>query len=240
MSSSRHRTPTRPRDADRGPTLLDQLAEQSTRVSLAALVAAALLGFGVFVLAFAGGDGRGDADPTAEQAGDTAFPALPLDLESVGFDTGSLVKTGQEEGPGAISYCNRRPTAEGLVAWDGNRLTAEESHQRVSQLVARFRSSLDADRYIESNSAITDCGRWTTGEEQLELTVVEREPRVLHGDDTRVFELQKLEPDPALFLETVMVRSGRDVLQLTFVSANQRDLAQLEPLTELAVEKLGL
>jgi hypothetical protein len=222
----------------------EQFRAQSTRVVLTAVAAGALLVVGVFVLAFAGGEDRAGSVPTrsepAAEADDSA-PVLPLDLASVGFENGTVEPTAATEGPGAVSYCNRRPTADGLLSWDGNRLTAADNHQRVSQIVARFRSSLDADIYLNSSVEITDCERWVTGEDELEFTVTGRAPRTLHGDDTRILELQKLEneTDPALFLETVLVRSGRDVLQLTFVSANRRDLTKLEPLTDLAVAELG-
>ena len=236
MSSTRHRTPTRPRSPGQGPSLLDRLRQQSTQVSLAALAATVLLVFGVFVLAFSGG-----SDPADDGQPDAAGPPLPLVLESVGFVNGTTERSGDDEGPGAVSYCNRRPTADGLVAWSGNRLSAELSDQRVSQQVARFRSSLDADIYLSSNLDIIDCGRWVTNDHKLEFTVAEATPWAIYGDDTRVLELQKVADrnGPALFLRTVLVRSGRDVLQLTLISANQRHLAKLESFTELAVTELG-
>jgi hypothetical protein len=179
----------------------------------------------------------GDGDPAASDP-----IVLPLSLELVGVDAGTVETTGATEGPEATSYCNNSPEVSGLVDWQGNRLTEGSGRRRVAQLVARFESSFDAAAYVASSSAIIDCDRWETtsvDDEVLRFSVAEQIPATIFGDETRQFDLEAAADGPELFLRTLLVRSGNLVAQFTFVSANRQDLARIDDLAGTAADELG-
>lgn len=175
------------------------------------------------------------------QAGPGATVVVPLGLADVGFERGTVEETTSAEGPEAASYCDNVPVTDGLVEWSGNRLTEDGGRRRVAQLVARFQSSIDASAFVASHSTIIDCEEWEaeSGESALRLTVVEDVPETIHGDETKQFSLEASGTGPVLFLRTVLVRSGADIAQFTFVSANRQDLTLLDDIVARAVARLG-
>lgn len=166
---------------------------------------------------------------------------LPLDLTAVGFETGTVETTAADEGPDAPSYCNNRPLADGLVEWQGNRLTEDGGQKRVAQLVGRFETPLDASVFMTSVAEGVDCAEWTVGDGSTALTfhVTEQPPDSAFGDETKRFDLQVAAEGLDLFLRTVLIRSGHDVAQFTYVSVDEQDLALLDPLATSAVAVLG-
>ena len=243
-------TPPRPHRTPQ-PAYRDGLARRirtdpglRLRAALAAAVGtAAVLGLVVgAVLIVGSGDPSDPAATTAATDTPVRPPlVLPLDLALVGFDEGLVEPTPIDEGPAALGYCNRRPVADRLDEWQGNRLTDAEGRRRVAQMVARFQSSTDAAAHLTSITESTDCSAWTTGEgpEAITFTVSESPPSAVHGDETRRFDLVATSEGPNLFLRTVVVRSGRDVAQFTYVSANQQDLDVLDELVATSVSALG-
>lgn len=189
--------------------------------------------------AFAGDEAAPTAaDPVPAVA--TPLP-LPLDLDDVGFDDGTIVATAPAEGPDALSFCNNIPSTEGLVEWAGNRLTESDGRRRVAQLLVRFETSADAAAHMSSNSSIIDCERWdaTTGAETVRFTVTEVVPEVVHGDETKQYDLTAITAGQDLFLRIALIRSGPDVAQFTIVSATRQDVDLLEGLVAIAVDELG-
>jgi hypothetical protein len=249
--------PTRPRPPGHRRSTYDKLVAQGPTVILAALAALllAVAGMGLLIYSLSGGSsteagsGTGSGprpdDATGEGAAATTRQLdpieLPLDLDSVGFEAGTVEPTADSEGPDAASYCNNAPAASGLSDWRGNRLTEDSGRRRVAQLVARFESSFDAAAYVAASSAIIDCEEWetTSGDGVLQFTVSEQTPATVFGDETRQFDLQASAEGPELFLRTLLVRSQNLVAQFTFVSANRQDLARIDELAEVATEQLG-
>ena len=86
---------------------------------------------------------------------------LPLELADAGFE-GTVTDLPRDEGPDAVSYCNNTPETTGLIDWDGNVMTEADGRRRVLQLLARFRSSVDASSFVASNAEIADCATWET------------------------------------------------------------------------------
>jgi hypothetical protein len=167
--------------------------------------------------------------------------ALPLDLADVGFDSGTVEETATDEGPGAISYCDHPPEATGLIEWRGNRLTENRGQRRVAQIVANFTSARQAAAYLASNSSIVDCTGWSAGSDggAKRFTVIEETPQTVFGDETKQFEVEVDNDGPALFLRTLLIRSGAKIAQLTFVSVNRQDLSAIETLAAEATVELG-
>ncbi|MGF1597433.1 MAG: hypothetical protein ACFCVK_10990 [Acidimicrobiales bacterium] len=251
VTAPRPRRPTGPPPGLRDRLRADpELQVRAVIVGAGALIVVAILVILSFVL-LGGGGGTGGDDATGGDAtmsdaagGDSTATeplVLPLDLAAVGFAEGTVEETALDEGPDAPSYCNTRPTTEGLREWRGNRLTEQDGRRRVAQMVSRFRSSLDAAAHLESTAAAVDCETWRTGQGDAAITfqALEGTPSTIFGDATRRFDLRATTSGPDLFLRTLMVRSGREVAQFTYVSANQQDLGLLDDLVAVAVTELG-
>ncbi len=204
-----------------------------------AVTSVAAIGFSVLVVMMILIEASGEAAP--EPSIDPETLLLPLDPDAVGFEGGATEPAADSDGPLAPSYCNNVPEAGGLLAWRGNRLTDETGRRRLAQSIARFATSDDAGAYVEANSTIIDCASWqtTADDRQLRFEVIEVSPETIFGDETKRFDVQATVDGPDLFLQTLLVRSGRDVAQFTFVSANRQDLAQLDELVARAVVTLG-
>lgn len=180
--------------------------------------------------------------PGPEPRGPTAVMpiTLPLTLDEVGLAGGQVEPNGGNEGPDAISYCNHRPSADGLVGWDGNRLKSAEGRHRLAQMVVHFSSSIHATAYLAANSAIIDCDSWRAGDDGTMLfSVAEVSPSRIYGDEAKQFELTVTTGDVDLYLRTVLVRSGADVAQFTMASPDPGTLDDLDHLVALATTKLG-
>ncbi len=188
------------------------------------------------VLADEGEAGGSVLGPTAARA-----PTLPLDLDQLGFRNGQIEATAADEGPDAIGFCNRAPDTDGLITWSGNRLTEPGSRRRVAQMVVRFRSSVDAARFMTSTAATGECDGWEaeSGSELLQFDVTEQLTTTIRGDETRRFDVRAGSDGPDLFLRVVMIRSGPEVTHLTVVSANQQDLQQVDQIADEASDRLG-
>lgn len=186
-------------------------------------------------------DSDDDSRSDGTAAGGSSAPlALPLDAVDAGFDA-TVTDVDRAEGPGAMSYCNNSPQTDGLVDWAGDVITENNGRRRVVQVLSRFRSSVDAAAYISSNSAIVDCDTWEAPgiDGTIEFTVAEFNPSTVVGDETRRFDLTASTDGPDLFLRVLLTRSGRDVVQVTYVSANRQDLDDAERLMNIASEKSG-
>ena len=70
--------------------------------------------------------------------------------------------------------------------------------------------------------------------------MTEADPTSDAGDESRQFDLTATTDGPDLFLRVILTRSGRDVLQVTYVSANRQDLDQTGRLVARAAEIGGL
>jgi hypothetical protein len=182
-----------------------------------------------------------DSGEETEAVGPPAIE-LVLTAEEAGLVGGDVEPIRPTEGPGAPTYCNHSPDIDGLLGWDGNRVTAPNGQRRLAQMVARFRSSVHAAAYLASNSALIDCQTWeSTTEDPVVFTVTEVVPRRILGDETKQFELTATrDDDAALYLRTILVRSGAMVAQLTMVSTDEADLGILAELAELAATRLEL
>lgn len=166
--------------------------------------------------------------------------APPLDAVDAGFDA-TVTDVDPAEGPGAVSYCNNSPQTDGLVDWAGDVITENNGRRRVVQVLSRFRSSVDAAAYVSSNSAIVDCETWEAPviDGTIAFTVAEVTPPTVVGDETRRFDLIASTDGPDLFLRVLLARSGRDVVQVTYVSANRQDLDDAQRLVNVASDKSG-
>ncbi|MGI9616436.1 MAG: hypothetical protein ACR2QO_26205 [Acidimicrobiales bacterium] len=215
----------------------------SVLVAGAALIIAATLG--ALALNARGASNTSDADAATSSGGTaarrSAAPlALPLDAVDAGFDA-TVTAVDPAEGPEAMSYCNNVPQTDGLVDWAGDVMTENDGRRRVVQVLSRFRSSVDAAAYVSSNATIVDCEEWETPgtDGTIVFTVAEASPSTIVGDETRRFDLTATTDGPDLFLRVLLARSGRDVVQVTYVSANRQDLDDAERLVNVVGEKSG-
>jgi hypothetical protein len=241
---------SRPRAPGRNRPLGERLRGNHQQLLLVGLVAGAALIVASTLAALAWNartttTSNADADGNPSTAGDDGTDSsgqlvLPLGLADVGFE-GTVEEVAPEEGPAAISYCNNRPVTDGMTGWTGNLLTETDGRRRVVQTVSRFRSSVDAAAFVASNSTIVDCETWDTVGDgtPVTLTVAELTPETVHGDETKQFDLSAATSGPDLFLRVILARSGRDVIQITYVSANRQDLEDTDRLVALAAETSG-
>ncbi|MDH3681721.1 MAG: hypothetical protein OEV40_17430 [Acidimicrobiia bacterium] len=241
MSLRQTPSPDRRRTPDWVTSIGERLRGPHQQLILAG-TATAFVFVAVLVLIFFALTGEERTPAALDESPAAAAPLrLPLDLEDIGFDDGTITDMVAGEGPTALSFCDNAPTTEGLGEWSGNRLTETGGRRRVAQLLVRFRTSSDASAYLGSHSSIVDCESWdtTTGDETVRFTVTEVAPELVYGDGTKQFELQATTVGPDLFLRMVMIRSGPEIAQFTIVSANRQDLALLQPLVATAVSELG-
>lgn len=242
---------SRPRAPGRGQTLGERIRGNQQQLVLGGLVAGAALVVAATLIALtlnarSASDNGGAAGAPPTSSTETTPPAdpsgivLPLGLTDVGIE-GTITAVASDEGPNATSYCNNTPDTAGLIDWSGNRLTETGGRRRVVQLLARFRSSVEAAAYMTSNAAIVDCESWETAGQDaaVTFTIAELTPATIQGDETRQFELSATTDGPDLFLRVLLARSGRDVMQITYVSANRQDLDDTDRLLARAIETSG-
>lgn len=242
------RAPLRPREpGERRPG-----ASDPTRISSRYLVAmtagglAAIILAAVVVVRSASSSDNGSSEPAGAAAlsqdtttHDPSRP-LPLDLVAVDFTGGTSVDSGADQGPGAVGFCRHAPATTGLDGWRANQLTDSTGERRIVQLVAHFRSSIQAANYLSSNVAIASCQSWAAGSsDRLTLFSLSQQPPANPlGDETRRFELAASTGDSNLFLRTLLIRRDRDVVSLTYVSGDRTDLDRIDDLAALAVSRL--
>jgi hypothetical protein len=183
---------------------------------------------------------EGPAEPAGAQLDRASTIELPLSLDEVDFPGGAIDPTSASEGPGAASFCDNAPPADGLIEWNANRLTESGGRRRLAQLVAHFESSIHASTYLDAVSGLVDCETWPGGspEEPVTFTITEVTPSRVFADETKQFELLATRPTSVLYLRTYLVRSGPRLVQTTYISADQADLGKLEDLTAAAVAEL--
>ena len=231
--------PSRPRPPGRQRSITDWFRDLSS-ITVAIIVGIVVVAVFVAVPRLFGEQDAPDLTDIGD--GSTATgTSLPLSLDDVNFESGTVDIIADNEGPDVTSYCNNRAAATGLLEWRGNRLTEAGGQRRVAQFVAQFESSVHATMYLAENSDIVDCDSWQTGSRGNEVifTIVETTPDRIFGDETKQFDLQVSGDGPELFLQTLLVRSGQEVAQFTFVSVNRQDLVRLEDLTAQATVELG-
>ena len=247
MDLLRSRTPLRPREpGERPPPEVSLRLHPGYAVAITlAVVALATLGL---VLIRAVGSGP---EPTPADGGDTAAQsaaafdpnlALPLSLVDVGFDAGTAEEATGEQGPAASGVCGRRPAVEGLVAWRSNRLTDAGQRRRVGQLTARFRSTAQASAYLTANDGLLGCDRWETtiGSRPVTFTASSTPAPAGLGDEARQVDLASVDDGERWYLRILLIRTGDQVLQLSYASGTRADLDALTTLAPTALSALGL
>ncbi len=242
-ASSRHREPgpgptARPRDPGQAPT-----SGFPARSLLAVVLAVIIVGLGGLLAADRfGGRPKAPAIPPAAEAADTARDAtlaLPLDPAAAGFPGGTSQEVDATQGPAAVSYCRHAPATTGIEAWRGTRLTDQAGQRRVVQLVSRFQTPQQASAYLTATSALVDCQSWQTGDKPtLRFSIAQSSSPTLYGEETRRFDLQALGDGSRYYLRSLVFRSGRQVVQLTYVSVDGTDLDALDDLAAQAATRL--
>ncbi len=183
------------------------------------------------------------AEEAAAQSAAALDPdlVLPLTLADTGFDAGTTTDATAEQGPGATGVCGQRPAVEGLEAWRANRLTDAEQQRRVGQLLARFRSTTQAAAYLAASDGLLGCERWETtiGNRTVAFTATSSPAPSGLGEEARQLDLTSVGEGERWYLRILLVRSGDQVLQLSYVSGSRSDLDALAALAPAAVSALG-
>lgn len=165
---------------------------------------------------------------------------LPLTLAETGFGSGSSEEATEDQGPGAAGVCGQRPAVEGLRAWRANRLTDATRQRRVGQLLARFRSTTQASAFLSANDGLLGCERWDTaiGGRTVTFTATSSPAPAGLGEEARQLDLTSVGDGEPLFVRILLIRSGDQVLQLSFASGTRADLAALGTLAPTALAAL--
>jgi len=166
--------------------------------------------------------------------------ALPLTLADTGFDAGTTEEATEDEGPGAAGVCGQRPAVEGLRAWRANRLTDAAQQRRVGQLLARFRSTTQASAFLSATEGLLTCERWeaTIGSRTVTFTATSSPAPAGLGEEARQLDLTSVGDGERLFLRTLLIRSGDQVLQLSYASGTRAELDALGALATTALAAL--
>jgi len=209
-----------------------------------------LMAIGVFALAMTRRPTDAPPDQLAEQevaplqAPDPEM-ALPLSAESLGFVDANIEEATLGDGPDGISFCNQRPTSDGLQRWRGNRITEPATQVRVVQNLGVFASATEAANYVASTQAIAGCGAWQvhTNDSVLQFVATPVTPdaqTTAHTDGSvAVFDIRvATESEATLFMRASYLQHGTTVLQLSVLSPLPSDLERMDLLLATAVPAL--
>ncbi len=247
MDLLRSRTPLRPREPGERPPpdTPPRLRPGYVVATTAVVVLLATLGL-VLVRAVGSNSDPAPRDLGEEAAAQSAAAldpglVLPLTLTDAGFDAGATDDATAEQGPGAAGVCGQRPAVEGLMAWRANRLTDAEQRRRVGQLLARFRSTTQASAYLSASDGLLGCQRWDTtiGTRTVTFTATSSPAPVGLGEEARQLDLASVDDGERWYLRILLIRSGDQVLQLSYASGTSSDLDALATLAPAAVSALG-
>ena len=194
------------------------------------------------------------ADPTAATVGapaaattpvgatPTTLPlTLPLTLADLGLDPDSTVQA-DLAGPASPQYCENVPATYGLDNWTGQTV-AEPVGSSVFQQLARFASADQARAYLNSYVATVNCQEWVIPESGDNPAITLRPsvatPTATYGDDTRALLFEGRSSFVTLYGRVTLVQRQAEVYLVSITSLTEDDLADLDRLVELAVDKLG-
>jgi len=165
---------------------------------------------------------------------------LPLTLADAGFDAGTTEDATAEQGPGAAGVCGQRPAVEGLEAWRANRLTDAAQQRRLGQMLVRFRSATQASAFLSANDGLLGCDRWETtiGNRTVAFTATGSPAPAGLGEEARQVDLASVGDGERWYLRILLIRSGDQVLQLSYISGARADLDALGTLAPAALAVL--
>ncbi|MGI9616435.1 MAG: serine/threonine protein kinase [Acidimicrobiales bacterium] len=168
--------------------------------------------------------------------------ALPLTIADTVLGSDATV-TPDTVGPISPQFCDNTPVTVGLTEWEGETLGDPVGFPLVFQEIVRFDSAAQAEAYTTSYVATVNCDDWILpGEDgNLDLTIA---PEVIdpapfsYDDESHEIDFVGTTAVATVFARTAIVRIGVDVFVLSVTSLVEGDVAELDPLLDIAVDRL--
>ncbi len=179
------------------------------------------------------------------EGGGSGSAALTVPLAVADTSFGDGAETSDESpGPGSETLCDNVPATDGLIEWKGQVITTELGLRTLYQVVSRFETEEQAAQYLDAYAGTNDCESWLVetdepGTTDVVYTALQTTPPS-YGDRARQFEIVgEMDEVPSIHTRVLLIQSGTDVLGLSLTAVNEDQIAELDDLAPLAVERLG-
>jgi hypothetical protein len=166
---------------------------------------------------------------------------LPLSIDDTSLRSDSEI-TPDLVGPDAPQFCDNRPVTVGLSAWEGETIADPLGFPLLFQEITRFDSAAQAQAHLTSYVATVNCSEWVipgeNGNPDITLEPEVLTPPVNYGDGTEEIRFEGSVDFATIVSRTALVRLGTDVYLLSITTLDESDLAEIDELLELAVNRL--